>query len=834
MTLFNLTTSNLILTAKPQNVAATKNSVVNQSSLTLEQISELVLQSPYNTSLATGTTTNSWVSQQLFALDFDSGFTHHQLIERLTQYDLVANIIYSTFSDTPELRKFRVIFALDDPITDIFYAKEILKGLLKLFPEADRQCSDPCRMYYPGKELLGINEELNVSNYFESVCISAAGGSSDRYHEKFTINRRNNYTKNVVLPDTITNFDWTKVEELTLLKRFFNEDVRLSYNILFGLATNMQFIEGGLKRVFDRMQVINRNGGGIYIPEYNGRFEKYPGNYFTMVKTIRKWNYMPTRLDSFDPWSNEHEYHNVLSLSSQKKGHIEIIEPQDMISLVDGERVMLDTFTKSINSIPFKIDYSKVQTQDMFGVTHSLTIPNVNTDVLFDNITIDSNDIYIFKLPTGIGKTQLLETIDDSLIALPFHHLKDEVSARMKVSHLVTPAYSQYSQPAINDRLKLYQECDLFTEASNLIKSIAVDKCFIDGIKLVLTPEDINMASEFILQNEACRASKSTVLTTHTRALYDSSFKHKTIIFDEDPLNNLIDINYCDLDFSIFDNTAFASFIADVEVWLRVTLGMSYIGHIPKFNIPTGFREFCAMVKKSSVIKLLESKYVYKDPHDVTRVAFCRVKELPKDRRIYIMSATVPIQIYKALYGKRVKVVDITNIEHIGHVEQWTNRSFSMSGMVGKKRYQPKVYEEVFNIISGQPVITHLGARQLFKNNWSKFYFGNCSGGDELNGQDIAVIGTPNKPQYVYMFYAELLGVSNNTDFELSDQLIEWNGFRFRFFTFRDETVRSIQLSLIESELLQACGRNRTLRKICKTNLFSSLPLRITKKFNTK
>ena len=196
------------------------------------------------------------------------------------------------------------------------------------------------------------------------------------------------------------------------------------------------------------------------------------------------------------------------------------------------------------------------------------------------------------------------------------------------------------------------------------------------------------------------------------------------------------------------------------------------------------------------------------------------------------MSATVPIGIYKALYGNRVKIVDFTNVKQVGMVEQWTKRSFSLTGMMGAKRYSPKVFEEIFNIISGDKVITHLPTQKLFKDNWSKFYFGNCSGGDELKGQDIAVIGTPNKPQFVYMFYAEIMGLTNNNDFELEDQIIEWNDFRFRFFTYRNEGLRNIQLSLIEAELLQACGRNRTLREMCTTKVFSSLPLKITKKFN--
>ena len=179
--------------------------------------------------------------------------------------------------------------------------------------------------------------------------------------------------------------------------------------------------------------------------------------------------------------------------------------------------------------------------------------------------------------------------------------------------------------------------------------------------------------------------------------------------------------------------------------------------------------------------------------------------------------------------------MDISNVEQIGMVEQWTKRSFSVTSMTGKKQYSPKIYEEIYDIISGTPVITHLKAKNKFsKDNWCDYYFGNCAGYDTLNGQDISIVGTPNKPEFVYLFYAKILGISNNNDFGLESQVIEWNDFRFRFFTYRNEDLRDIQLSLIESELLQAAGRNRTLRNACTTNIFSSLPLRITKKFNIK
>ena len=61
------------------------------------------------------------------------------------------------------------------------------------------------------------------------------------------------------------------------------------------------------------------------------------------------------------------------------------------------------------------------------------------------------------------------------------------------------------------------------------------------------------------------------------------------------------------------------------------------------------------------------------------------------------MSATIPVNLYKQLYGDRVKVIDISNIKHMGVINQYTKRSFSQGGM---KDYSTKIYEEVLDIIN--------------------------------------------------------------------------------------------------------------------------------------
>jgi hypothetical protein len=60
---------------------------------------------------------------------------------------------------------------------------------------------------------------------------------------------------------------------------------------------------------------------------------------------------------------------------------------------------------------------------------------------------------------------------------------------------------------------------------------------------------------------------------------------------------------------------------------------------------------------------------------------------------------------------------------------------------------------------------------------------------------------------------------------------IEYNGFKFMFNCFDNLELRKIQLGLIESDLIQAVGRARTLRTDAKVELYSNFPLRISDQF---
>jgi len=826
-----ITKSKQIVKTKPKGfeVGQIKNSVIDKTEVnSIDELEWIVLNNPYNVSYSNGVKETDWVSQQILILDFDSGIRPEDVELRCKRLAFIPNLIYSTLSDTPEKRKFRVLFILDKEIKDYKIMKWAMRGLLDLFPEADLACKDLCRMYYPGKKTLFKSEELNETDWVIQFCHSRVA-ENDRFYEKF------DYKDNpdCELPEKVRDYDWNKaIKEIKILDKFFNEEVRLSYDILFGLFTNAQYIYGGEKKMLERMVEINKSGGGIYFPDIKRGRETYPRDYFTSLKAVKKFNYLPKNLKNFSPFEEDWDYKNLLEVKL-KKGDLDIIEEQKLISVKSANHLFKKCFDLAKTDRPFKISYSE---PDMLS-DESQPFVEETSQVL------PENPIYLFKVTTGLGKTEAFIKENNAIIAMPFHKLKDEVSDRMLVPHEITPETIHLSNELLNDLVNGLRDAGLYSEVTSIIKSVSKSKGSIKVNKQLYTVSetDILFAKEYLTQNDLCRRTQNSVLTTHTRAINDLlSFNKDFYIFDEDPLNDIVDIDSFKIDFTEFDGSPYESFVKTIEDYLRTNILENAIQKLPKMVKPKGFDKFCALNKMGKLLKLLSADFIYKDMNDKTRINFCIKKSFLPNKKVFIMSASAPIAVYRALFGSRLIVIDITNIKSMGVVEQYTKRSFSQSGMAN---YNTSVYKELFSHIQNTKVITHLKHQNKFKSfsyldgdspQPHGFYFGKCSGGDKLNGYDVSVVGTPNKPDFVYFFLAEIIGLPNSFNQSLSDRIVEWNGFRFRFFTYEDETLRDIQLSLIESELLQAAGRGRFLRNKNVTKIFSSLPLKITTNFINK
>ena len=104
-------------------------------------------------------------------------------------------------------------------------------------------------------------------------------------------------------------------------------------------------------------------------------------------------------------------------------------------------------------------------------------------------------------------------------------------------------------------------------------------------------------------------------------------------------------------------------------------------------------------------------------------------------------------------------------------------------------------------------------------------HFGNTEGSNSLEGEDILVIGTPYHAEFIYKLAALLFDIDFDEDEKAEKQLVEHNGYKTYFTTFSNPKLRDIQFWMLESELEQAVGRARLLRKDCTVHLYSNFPL---------
>lgn len=105
-----------------------------------------------------------FLSQQIFAVDLDNVYKDQKTGQKVKLPDAIESpeqifeiskgagltpcIISESFSSTPELRKYHVLFAVDKPIRELSQAKQIILNLQDVFSVADEACKDPARILF--------------------------------------------------------------------------------------------------------------------------------------------------------------------------------------------------------------------------------------------------------------------------------------------------------------------------------------------------------------------------------------------------------------------------------------------------------------------------------------------------------------------------------------------------------------------------------------------------------------------------------------------------------------------------------------------------------------
>lgn len=438
-------------------------------------------------------TNDSWKHQQIFALDFDSGITFNEVLNRLKEYGLDCAFAYSTFSNSPEKEKFRVIFQLDHVVTDKKFRYQIQLALIYLFPEADDHCKDASRLFFGGKDLIYENYSyyLDIDLLKTAATSQEVSGASNKNRKIVEIQKKLKSVEKCGMPNNIlgtpqkntfsintssgkledVNFD--QLRQCVKILDDLMKGEWLYYKQLIGLAMNLIHIKGG-ERLYKKCLKESKH--------------PYEEKHYNLPSILKPYGYLPENLENFSPYEEDWEYTNLLTAARLPRGTVVRINPYQTISLSEAES-RLDKALK---------------------------------DALADT----GNNIWIIKKATGLGGTEKLLDRLGVTIALPNHALKDEVSKRFRVPHLVTPKLPDCIAPELKEKLEYYYSVGAISQANQLLKDESKHN---------------PVLANYLKKISAAYKFKDTILTTHTKVLY-VPFNNDTLIFDEDPLSSILEI----------------------------------------------------------------------------------------------------------------------------------------------------------------------------------------------------------------------------------------------------------------------------------------------------
>lgn len=805
--------------------------------------------------------------QQLFALDFDNKdlnkkVSFEEIKERADFYELPVLFAYDTLSSR-EHDKFRVVFLNDVAIPDRKVAEAMQQAMGGIFPEADSSCyRDVSKMYFGGKELLYYDDKLSQIN-IETLFRSLTYCFKERYKPNHYKERLSQFSKETGIrlndkgflditiseepteihgagqmdksgknsPNTIIydinpsdiiaggeifpkkfyqiNFEIGSEctngvsvgktadkkslvnhaperaavlseikKKCRLFKEFETGSRELSHGELYGLATNLIQIETGVRKFL----AIREDKPDLYSVKKNIKWI-YDLSY------MKQNDYKPQGCDNYCPYCDECSHgKNIISTAHVRRGTMEKITGYQE-KFYSMEEMQADTYDAVCRAYHAK--------GRQFQIVRSMTAAGKSTSYLR----------IMRENPT-----------DRFLIAAPTNLLKDEIYEKarsMGIKVRKTPSLEQIKDEIpdevwehISRLYKVGRYCEVHPYICEILKE-----------------EDIPCLKKYMKKREKLMNFRGSVITTHRYLLNmeeERLMEYGAVIIDEDIIFKSVISNQGEITVGrlkkLLRKTRDRQLSEKIKRLLKAARTQTCIkldgfewkndsDILAKFDIPAFcMAEHFYLRKKSDEGNLEEDTVAFLKP-----VSFKNVK--------YIMvSATVSEDICYKYFGKEnVDFYVCKRAEYKGSLYQYPQKSMSRSCLANNpgivRRLMQKFHIDESNVIT------------FMKENIGNLHFGNTEGSNTLEGEDILVVGTPYHTEFLYKLVAFSMGIDFDEDEKMALQDVTYNGYTFKFTTFKDEELRAVHFWMLESELEQAVGRARLLRNKCTVYLFSNFPL---------
>ena len=815
---------------------------------------------------------DSFEQQQLFALDFDNKdtantVTFEDIKKRADYYDLPMVAAYETFSSTHK-DKFRVLFLNDVSVTDRPVAEAMQYALYQIFPEADKSCiNDVSKMYFGGRadRCLFYDKELpqiNIDTLFRSLTYHTKKTKGDK-HYKEHIRRISNKT-GVALNDkglfdvTITDGsckqdrlteDNNGATEIIDIKNGGNspnpfiyikgngENPPFSYIIKFKSSECTRISSvcrdnanvPAINHKLFRSSVINEMNKCKLYTEFNSGNRKLShnelfhilNNMVNIETGVEKFlsvigSYPELYGDKADRWKEHADYN--------KKNNYKPSSCDAFCSHRDccnHARNILSSVHKS-NALMEKADNYKEEYHPISEVEDDLMVE------LYAAFDSNDDNIHVIKAQTAIGKStsflRLMAENPDSnvLVAAPTNLLKEELFKKAQkndINAMMTPSLDDIMDQLPNSLShtieKLYA-CGLGNKVHRVLKSVNEKK-------------DIPCLKEYLEKRKQLLSYDGSLITTHRYLLsMDKKRLNKfdCVIIDEDIIFKSVISNQGEISVSDLLKLKDADIDPKVKQKASELLKMSRLmSCIEVESIKWDEdNDLCKSLGIDIPAFCAAKQFIFRNADEEPNLksdtfAYMKPVTLLTDRKYIIVSATADETIYKSYFGRdNVVFHECKQAKYTGRLCQHYRRSMSR-----------------FCIDHSAEIINELQHKWGFDDNHvitfksqdkGSLHFGNTEGSNSLEGEDILVIGTPYHAEFIYKLAALLFDIDFDEDEKAEKQLIEHNGYRTYFTTFKNPKLRDIQFWMLESELEQAVGRARLLRKNCTVHLYSNFPLR--------
>ncbi|MFI3211501.1 MAG: hypothetical protein R3Y64_10695, partial [Peptostreptococcaceae bacterium] len=500
-----------------------------------------------------GSSNNNFKEAYVISLDFDDGLTIDTFLGQARDLELEPTFIYKTLSHTKQNPRFRAVWQLKEPITNIDIKNIIQKTIMKVFEECDRNCKDLSRLWVGGKELSFFDKfnYLNIENLFNALVTNRTIKSPKHFTRDLEeidckyigIDMYNN------LPFVIKEFDkidLTKIDNLHLIEYGGFTFSRSKTNINKNGDTKfdpkkLEIDNDASKKKIDFDKVEEKCY--LYFDFVNGTNSKLNHHEIAHL-TYNLYGFKGYKTKLLNALQ-EHNYNNILNKYNIYKSCVGYdYDP----SSCNGKCKYYSqcNATNIINKC--KLNDTKAKKID--DIT---SIPLAEGEKLLENFFKDidkytKDDFVLGKFPVGIGKTEFLTrmNLDNTVIGVSNHKLGFEVFNRLKDSGKEDIFYIR---PLDMDKLPKELK-EKINHLYNLGMPKKVKELVYEEIKKINKesqednqkpiPKHFEDLKEYVEQLDQVHNYNSLIFTHHRLSNGNLNTKIDTLIIDEDFLKAFI------------------------------------------------------------------------------------------------------------------------------------------------------------------------------------------------------------------------------------------------------------------------------------------------------